>query len=149
MKREVLTFFILGSFIAHLSAQPIFNPSQDASEAIRISLETAKSENKRVLLEFGADWCPDCQNLAKMSESETLKAYLEEKFITIRIDVGRKDKNIDIAEAFGVSMSKGIPALVILHPDGTIMYASKNGEWANARRMNEEEMLEKLKESLI
>jgi thioredoxin 1 len=146
MKRGICILIGVFVFIAYCGAQAIYDPTLDVKEAIGEALETAKTEGKAVLLEFGADWCPDCINLAKMSETEELSEYLEEKYIVVRIDVGRRDRNVDVAETYGVPLKKGIPSLAILDVEGKVKYVSQNGEWANARKMKAEEMLKMLKE---
>jgi hypothetical protein len=43
---------------------PLYNKTADAKADIDAALALAKADGKRVLLDFGADWCPDCHVLA-------------------------------------------------------------------------------------
>ncbi|MDB5766786.1 MAG: putative thiol-disulfide isomerase and thioredoxin, partial [Collimonas fungivorans] len=52
-------------------------------------------------------------------------------------DVGNFDKNLDVAQSYGNPIKKGIPAAVLLSPDNKILYSTKAGELADARRMGE------------
>jgi len=56
----------------------------------------------------------------------------------VKVDVGRFDRNVDVAEAYGVPLKKGIPAVVILSPEGKALYATRAGELADARAMGED-----------
>mgnify|MGYP001601161800 FL=1 len=41
----------------------IYSETADPQADIAAALEQAKNEHKRVLIDFGGDWCPDCQML--------------------------------------------------------------------------------------
>ncbi|MDE1712782.1 thiol reductase thioredoxin, partial (plasmid) [Chromobacterium amazonense] len=43
----------------------------------------------------------------------------------------------DIDAAYGHPIAKGIPAAVVLSPDNQVIYATRAGELADARRMSE------------
>jgi protein disulfide-isomerase len=55
----------------------------------------------------------------------------------VKVNVGRFDKNLDIAKSYGVPLEKGIPAVVILSNQNQVLYATREGELADARRMGE------------
>lgn len=59
-------------------------------------------------------------------------------FNVVKVDVGDFDRNLDVVAQFGEPTAKGIPAAVLLSPDGTVRYATKAGELSNARRMSDE-----------
>ena len=54
-----------------------------------------------------------------------------------RSDVGNFNKNLDLASQYGNPIKKGIPAVVVLSADNNVVYSSKGGELANARRMGD------------
>jgi thioredoxin 1 len=51
--------------------------------------------------------------------------------------VGNFNRNLDVARAYGDPIKKGIPAAVVLSPDAQVLYATRAGELADARRMSE------------
>jgi protein disulfide-isomerase len=55
----------------------------------------------------------------------------------VKVNVGRFDKNLDIARFYRVPLEKGIPAVVILSKQNQVLYATRGGELADARRMGE------------
>jgi len=56
----------------------------------------------------------------------------------VKVDVGRFDRNVDVAESYSVPLKKGIPAVAIVSPQGRVMYATRAGELADARGMSED-----------
>jgi protein disulfide-isomerase len=90
-----------------------------------------------VLLVFGANWCGDCQLLDTSFKSGESAPLIQKNFKVVKIDVGKFDKNVDVAESYGVPLKKGIPAVAILSPQGQVVYATKTGELANARKMGD------------
>ena len=54
------------------------------------------------------------------------------------MDVGRFDRNVDIAEGYRVPLKKGIPAVAVLSPEGKLIYATEGGELADARKMGDQ-----------
>ncbi len=101
----------------------------------------AKASNKPALLIFGANWCEDCRALDKALKSEKNAALMAQSFQVVKVDVGRFDRNLDIANAYanaqGSPIKKGIPAAVVLSPKGDLIYATRAGELADARGMSE------------
>jgi thioredoxin-related protein len=99
------------------------------------ALSGAKSETKRVLLIFGADWCGDCNALDRLLEDPKVKSILESKYKIMKIDIGRFDKNMEFASKFDNPTQKGIPALVILDSSEKILISTNNGYFSKARTM--------------
>ncbi len=112
---------------------------------IEIALANAQKSGKLVLLDFGANWCPDCVVLSKLFEGATVQPYLQANFYVVKIDVGNWDKNLDISQRYGKPIENGIPAVVVLSPKGDIIATTKNGALANARTATEQEILGYLK----
>ena len=55
----------------------------------------------------------------------------------LMVDVGRFDRNVDVAETYGLSLKPGIPAVVVLSAEGKVVYSTRAGELANARKMGD------------
>jgi thioredoxin 1 len=122
----------------------LYDEEADAHADVAAAFAAAKADGKRVLLDFGADWCPDCHVLAAHLESANGRAMIERSFHVVRIDVGYWDHNLDVAEQFGSPIDNGIPAVVVLEADRTIVGSSADGFLANARVMTEKQVLDYL-----
>jgi protein disulfide-isomerase len=53
------------------------------------------------------------------------------------VNVGQFDKNLDVAKSYGVPLEKGIPAVVIISTNNVVLYATREGELADARKMGD------------
>ena len=122
----------------------LYDPTADAKAEITAALAAAQSDGKRVLLDFGADWCPDCHVLATYLHGVAGRKLVDRAFHVVSIDVGYWDKNLDVSEAAGNPIAKGIPAVVIVEADGSIVASTADGSLANARSMSEADVLAKL-----
>lgn len=114
------------------------------------ALQNAQSQNKTLLVVFGADWCPDCQALRLLMKTQRIQDLLQEKSILLSVDVGEFDKNLDLDSQLGNPTKQGIPALVIVDPKPPwrILVSTKGGEFSNARNMEEGQVYEFLKKYL-
>jgi predicted nucleic acid-binding protein len=62
-------------------------------------------------------------------------ALLEKHFVVVHIDIGRMDRNVDVAEKYKVPINKGVPALAVLDANGKLLYSQENKEFENMRNM--------------
>lgn len=115
--------------------RPASDPPGPAAQ-YRGLLGQAQTSGRRLLVVFGADWCPDCRTLKARMREEPLRSYLDEKYLVMNVDVCRYDCNMDFARRLGDPTAGGIPALVVVDPaGGTIVKATNGGEFAAARDM--------------
>ncbi len=106
-----------------------------AKSDIQSALAMARREHKRVLLDFGGDWCGDCQVLnLYFHQPENLK-LLNQHFILVDVNIGHIDQNLDLGAKYGVVLKKGVPALAVLAPSGKVIYGQKDGQFENMRNM--------------
>jgi thiol:disulfide interchange protein len=105
------------------------------AEKIAQAEADAKTAGKRVLLDFGADWCPDCHALDGLFKTATVAPILSRSYVLVHIDVGQFDKNMKLSARYGHAADVGIPALVVLDGSGTMVEATSDGSFADARAM--------------
>ncbi|HZE61124.1 MAG TPA: thioredoxin family protein [Burkholderiales bacterium] len=114
-----------------------YDEAADAKADVKRTLSEAKKNNMPVLVIFGANWCQDCRALDKALKTGKNAELVNREFKVVKIDVGRFDKNLDVAEAYGNPIKKGIPGAVVLSPDSKVLYITKLGELADARHISE------------
>jgi thioredoxin 1 len=130
-----LSVAVLSLATARAAERDIFPNNPDAKPEIREALAKAKAEHKRVLLDFGGNWCGDCHALDIYFHQAPNDKLLSDNFILIDVNIGRYDMNTDVAEKYGVPLKKGVPALAVLAPDGKLLHAQTTGEFENMRHM--------------
>ena len=127
-------------FLVLVSCSPKKVEKERSDSLFRYSkvLRQAKLENKKILILFGADWCPDCKAMDRMLTEPDVQQIVESNYILMKVDVGRFDKNLDFAQKFGNPITKGIPAFVILSNEEKVLVATNNGRFASARKMKKQ-----------
>lgn len=113
----------------------IYSETADPKADITAALGQARKEHKRVLLDFGGDWCGDCQVLDIYFHQAPNDALLEKNYVLVHVWVGHIDKNLDIPEKYGVAIRKGVPALAVVSAKGETIFAQQTGEFENMRNM--------------
>ena len=96
---------------------------------------TAAATHKRILLDFGGNWCGDCQVLDLYFHDPRNRPILEANFVLVHINIGHMDANTDIAETYQIPLKRGVPALAVLSEKGTLLYSQKSGEFESMRNL--------------
>jgi thiol:disulfide interchange protein len=101
------------------------NPTADIAAA----LTRARREHKRIILDFGGNWCGDCQLLDIYYHQSPNAELLAKNFIVVHIDIGHMDKNVDVAKKYNVPITKGVPALAVIDAHGNLLYSEREKEF--------------------
>ena len=110
------------------------NPAQ-AKADLAAALKTAAQNHKRILLDFGGNWCGDCQVLDIYFHDPKNRPLLEANFVLVHINIGYMDQNLEIARKYDVPLEKGVPALAVLSDSGKLLFSQKRGQFEAMRRM--------------
>ncbi len=117
----------------------LYPATVDAHAEIKEAEEKAAKEHKRLLLVFGANWCFDCHVLDLAFHSKELAPIIDASYEVVHVDIGPDGKkNADVAEQFDVSLSKGVPVMAVVDPEGKVLISQKNGEVEDARGLSPE-----------
>jgi thioredoxin 1 len=135
--KHMLTALALMFSLACQAADPMYNETADAKAEIKQALAQAATTGVPVLVIFGANWCGDCKILDMAIKQGASAALVAKEFKVVKVDVGRFDHNVDIAQSYGVPLKKGIPAVAVLSPKNQVLYVTGEGELADARKMGE------------
>lgn len=114
----------------------IFSDTADAKAEIRSAILQAKDEHKNVILDFGGNWCPDCQLLNIYFHDPGNAALLARNYIKVDVNVGEYDKNLDLVRKYGIPLNKGVPALAVLDGSGREIYVQKNAEFEKMHQLD-------------
>jgi hypothetical protein len=101
---------------------PIYNPTADPKALVATALAYAKEDGIRVLLNFGSNDDESSKAFAAARRSRDLSQFFADEYRTVNVYVGALDKNLDVAQAYGVSLKAGeLPALAVLDADGKVL----------------------------
>jgi thioredoxin 1 len=124
----------------------LYPPPQEASSEIKAALAHAEKDHKRVILVFGGNWCYDCHVLNATFHSKNIEPLVNANFHVVHVNIGDDyDKNLDLAAKYHVPLKRGVPALVVLNPDGSLVYTQQEGEFENSARLSPSDITEFLK----
>ena len=99
----------------------IYDEKADARKQIAAALAKAKKENKRVLVQWGGNWCPWCIRLHELFKADKkIARELLYEYEVVLIDAGQPaGKNVDLARSYGAEVDKhGFPFLTVLDGSG-------------------------------
>src|SRR5271168_1334620 len=123
--------------VAEEPGRAVIYPDGAQAEAdITAALGKAAKEKKRVLLDFGGNWCGDCQVLEIYFHAPANHDLLESNFVLVPVNIGRYDENLDIAAKYNVPVTRGVPALAVLDANGKLLFSQRSGEFESMRRMD-------------
>ena len=119
------------------AAENFYDESADAKAEVKAAVAAAANGGRQVLVVFGANWCGDCKLLDIEMKKGELAKLVGGNYVVVKVDVGKFDRNADVAASLGVPLKKGIPSIAVLGPDGRPRYTTNGGELADARSMGE------------
>ena len=76
-----------------------------------------------------------------MLETDEVSEYTNELFDLVFVDVGKMNRNREVAERLGVTLSRGIPVAVFYAPDGSLIGATNEGQLEPARYYSSKQIL--------
>ena len=152
MKKRLAVLLLLASLpamaapapkpsIASLQQLPVvtlqpYNEAANADAQVAAAFARAQKSHKRVLIDLGGNWCVDCLVLANFVRLPEIRRFMEAHYEEVLVDVGRFNRNLHIPARFGITKKlEGVPALLIVTPDGKLVNGDNIFATANAHEM--------------
>jgi thioredoxin-related protein len=123
----------------HPEARPFGDPDR-AGRDVADAMARAKANGHRVILVFGANWCHDSRALAGWFASPRFAAMLAPRYEIVWVDVGQKDRNLDLARRFGLDGIKGTPTVLMLDSAGKPLNLKDAPRWHDASTRDEDKI---------
>src|SRR5258708_35415883 len=100
-RRLIATLILATPFLLH-AAEAMYPPVERAKADVEGALQQAAKSNKRVLVDFGGNWCTDCKILDINLKKPENAALLDEHFVMGHVNIGDKGirHNFHAAERF-------------------------------------------------
>ena len=118
-----------------------YDEKADGAQQIAEALAAAKPGKKRVLLQFGANWCGWCRKLhALYHDDPAIAAELKAHYIVVFVDVnGAHNKAVDVR--YGNPSDLGLPALVVLDANGKQLKTQASSEMEEGNHHSQPKVL--------
>lgn len=91
-----------------------YRPEAKAGAEVDAALARAKARGVPLLIDFGANWCLDCRVLAGIFDLPEMRGYIARNFEVATVDIGRFNRNFDIAQRYGFARLDAVPAVFIV-----------------------------------
>jgi thiol-disulfide isomerase/thioredoxin len=108
----------------------VYDESADGATQIAVALAKAKFAHKRVLVQWGANWCGWCIKLHGLYRSDKDIAHeLLYEYEPVFVDIGRFDKQLELGAKYQADIkAHGVPYLTVLDEDGKLVTNQDSGE---------------------
>lgn len=117
---------IAGAMAQTAKTEQNFDPSRDAAANLAAGIMKAKSEKKRVLVDFGGNWCDWCHKLDKLfKEGAEIAKMLQRDYVIVKVNYGPENKNEKVLANF--PERKGFPHLFVLDGKGKLLHNQDMG----------------------
>jgi thiol-disulfide isomerase/thioredoxin len=113
-----------------------YEETANADAEVAAAFARARKSGKRVLIDFGGNWCADCRIIAGVMELPEMKPFMARYYEYVAVDVGRFNKNMHIPARYGLGrLPKGVPTIVIAEANGKAVNISNAADLESARSM--------------
>jgi hypothetical protein len=123
--------------LPHPEARP-FDPKAQAAPAVDAALARGKTSGKNTIIVLGANWCHDSRALAGWFSTPRFSAMIAARYELVYVDVGYRDRNLDIARRFGTKSLKGTPTVLIVNGEGKLLNRKTAPTWRDAASRSED-----------
>ncbi|MEK6799232.1 MAG: thioredoxin family protein [Planctomycetota bacterium] len=129
---------------------PIYDTKADGEKQIADALTAAKSDGRRVLLQFGANWCIWCHWLhTVLTTDPKIAKVVKDDYLLVLIDIDDVDgkrHNDAIDERFGRPTKSGVPAWIVLNANGKMLASVNTEAMEKGKGYDNEKVLATLKQ---
>jgi thiol-disulfide isomerase/thioredoxin len=119
-----------------------YDADRNAAEDVDVAMDLAAEEGLKTMIVMGGNWCHDSRALAGHFDKARFASLIAEHYSLVYVDVGRKNRNIDIAQRFGLDSIVGTPTVIITDSDGAVLNLDTAPTWRNAASRTEDEIYE-------
>lgn len=113
-----------------------YDEGANAEAALTAAFTRAQKSHKRVMIDLGGNWCVDCIVLANFLKLPEMQRFMAAHYELVTVDVGRFNRNLQIPARFGLTQRlEGVPALLIVSPEGKLVNGQDVFATASASEM--------------
>jgi thiol:disulfide interchange protein len=117
-----------------------FDEARDPAADLKVTVERAQKEGKRILLDVGGTWCGWCKLLdAYIHDNAKVSEKVASGYLIMKVNWSSGNKN----EAFlgEYPEIQGYPHLFVLEKDGALLHSQNTGDLEEGQSYNEAVLL--------
>ncbi|MGD2217663.1 MAG: thioredoxin family protein, partial [Gemmatimonadales bacterium] len=117
-----------------------FDPGRDPFADLKMTVERAKTEGKRILLDVGGTWCVWCAILdTYIAENTAVAEKLRESFLVMKVNYSPANRNAEFLSSY--PEIPGYPHIFVLESDGSFLHSQFTGYLESGSSYSEEAVL--------
>ena len=124
----------------HAEPRP-FDADRNAMADVETALLQSRATGRNALLVLGANWCHDSRGIAAKFQQPPLQQIIADNYHLVWVDVGKRDRNIDVAQRFGVDELIGTPTILIVSPEQQLLNRESVHDWRTAHSKSMDEAI--------
>ena len=122
-----------------------FDPTRNANNDLQEAITKAKTENKRIILDVGGEWCVWCRNMDFFFlRNVDLAKLRDENFIWVKINFSEENENKEFLAKY--TAIKGYPHLFVLDKDGAFLHSQDTSPLEQEKSYNLQKFMDFLQE---
>ncbi|MEW1908837.1 thioredoxin family protein [Kitasatospora sp. NPDC085895] len=98
-----------------------YNPSANAQKEVDAALALAKSDGRRVLLDFGTNECGVCRAVDGLFAKSRIRSTLDASYHVVKIDLENNRTNMAILGRYDSSHGFGTPVIIVVDAKNTVV----------------------------
>lgn len=118
--------------MAEGAADAVYDATRDADADVTAALARAQANGLMTMIVLGGNWCHDSRVLAGRFAEPDFADMLRSRYEIVYVDIGYRDRNLQIPARYGVTNVTGTPTVLIVSPDGQLLNRGTAGSWRNA-----------------
>jgi thioredoxin-related protein len=147
MKKVIISFAFTFSLFCTADAQDtktakLYNPKENAEEAIAKAVEQAKAEGKNIFVQIGGNWCVWCLRFNDFAERDTqINAVIKSNYVVYHLNFSTENENKKLLERFGYPQRFGFPVFLILNDKGEKIHTQDSSLLEMGKSYSKEKVL--------
>jgi len=119
-----------------------YDATRDAHKDVDTTLFAAQVAEKNAIIVMGANWCHDSRALAGHFMTPRFERLFASNYEYVYVDMGVRNRNLDIAALFGVKKVEGTPTVIITDKNGKVLNGDTAKTWRDAASRSEDDIYE-------
>jgi thiol:disulfide interchange protein len=127
--------------VAPVYTVDVYDPKRNPEDDLKMTVQRAEAEGKRILIQVGGDWCGWCKLMTQyFHENKKVAGALAQNFLIMKVNFSQGHENKEFLKKF--PPAEGYPHLYVLESNGKLVHSQPTGVLEEGKGYSEKAMLE-------
>ena len=147
MKKAILFFIMLWSmsnlFSQDMKKFNLYNPAEDAKDAIEKKVKEAKAQGKYVFIQIGGNWCIWCARFNDfVTTDKSIDSLVHANYVVYHLNYSKENKNEKLLARYKFPQRFGYPVFLILDENGDLIHTQNSVYLEEGKGYNRSKVIE-------